>query len=266
MSHLKNISEDLPDPIKNWIESIVYHTWDLILEGSYEHIYQLWKETIFKDFETQCLKKFPFDLQSKEEISLKDFTTFFAPKGRLTQFFNEYLQDFISINTWQWKEEKHRNIVNSDMFLKFFKEVFKIQNTYFENKASTPSISFTILPSSLSPNVSLVKLKLGDKIIEYRHEAPQRYSLTWPQDFKNKECSIEFYDFNGNQSKISAVGEWALLRLFQKGEISNTAKSENCFYKFKQKDFYATFEVIFFQNGDAFYLEEFQKIKLLNVN
>lgn len=266
LSELKSQASILPEPFKSWFVNLGENTWNLILENAREYIEEYWKTQILQEFNKNILNKYPFNPEASEDVSLTEFTNFFAPEGLLNQFSDIYLKPFLqktSPSSWQWKEVDNHTLGLKKNILQAFSLVLKIQETFFSGKSSTPHLEFTLSPQSLSANAKAVYFKIGDQLVKYRHEAPQLYSLKWPNKLEDQECKLEFQGFSDTQQNISYQGEWALFKVLNQSQVLPSSCASSIAYKWQLGEFTTVFEISSSSEGQQMNLKLFDTLRTL---
>lgn len=211
-------AKHLPEPSKSWLMQIQDDIWVLILQSAKNHINKAWHETMYIPFQ-QVNGLYPL-ANSNQEISMDMFESWFAPNGKIQQFFREYLQAFVNTSQAQWlsKEVENKKFPISDQLIQRFIQANIITNMFFPNNTSNCNIQFSVEKMTLDPVISQLRLNIGDQIIaDNQQENVYIPNLHWPV----ANATLNIQTIEGKKFKIEENGIWGLFRLLEQVNVLN---------------------------------------------
>jgi intracellular multiplication protein IcmF len=212
-------AKHLPEPCKSWLMQIQDDIWVLMLQSARNHINQVWHESIFTPYQQQLAPYYPLT-HSNQEMNMQVFETWFAPNGKLQQFFREYLQAFINTSQAQWigKEIENKKFPISDELIQRFIQANIITNMFFPNNTSQCHIQFSVEKMTLDPVISQLKLTIGDQVIvDNQQENIYIPNLHWPA----ADAFLSIQTLEGKKFQIEEKGIWGLFRLLEQVNVLN---------------------------------------------
>ncbi|MCW9018016.1 MAG: type VI secretion system membrane subunit TssM, partial [Kangiellaceae bacterium] len=101
ISSLESYAKKVPDPIKQWLESIADQSWKVVLSSGRRHLNTEWKNRVYSSYTRGIANGYPLKRSSKEELAVLDFAEFFKPNGTLDKYYQELAKPFINSRSWQ---------------------------------------------------------------------------------------------------------------------------------------------------------------------
>lgn len=217
VSLLYSQSRQLPEPLSSWTKQLASETWGLLIKDSRQYINQEWQQTVYKDFQTTIAKRYPFDSQQPEEISIIDFNRFFSTNGSLNTFTENFVKPFLDVSNAEWKPKA----VN-DTILPIATETLDalmraniITNMFFPEHGNESKIDFSLQKISLDPVVATLVLEIGDSTLTDTQSSESLIRFTWPQE--NAKLALD--SIEGNHYELAEQGTWALFKLLEKVNV-----------------------------------------------
>ncbi len=237
---LLQASTAYPEPVKNWLESIAYGNWKLLLDASSQEINREWKAVLVPQYHRTLAQRYPLTRNTPNEAKVEDFKQFFSPQGQLANFFNNYLKPFIDTDKPRWKLLKIAglSVALSDNAIEQFERASIISRMFFTEGTDQINIRFFLEPVAIMSNLKNITLRYnGKEIVDY----PQQIKVSawyWPSENTDSEVSVEFVNNEGPSALLSKKGEWAWFRLFDQSHLQPTQNPKR-------------FELTFDLNGNA---------------
>lgn len=216
---LGEYAKRMPEPSKSWLNQIHDDIWLLMQNATKQYINQAWHEQVYASYEKQIDKHYPFS-DSKEELSISDFESFFAPNGNMQHFFRDYLQPFMNTSQAQWivKEVDNKKFPIPEQIIQKFIQANIITNMFFPNNASHCEIQFSLEKMNLDPVVGSLLLKVGQQEIrDSQQENLYIQNLHWPE----AGAALEINTIDGEKYQLTETGSWAFFRLLEKINVLN---------------------------------------------
>ncbi len=189
--------------------------------------------------------RYPFQLASSTDIPLGDFSHLFAPNGMIDTFFTQQVRQFVDMSGATWKIQAVNGVTPpiSQGALAEFQRAETIKQLFFASGA-TPSVQFSITPTSLDAGAAQVVLQLGGLNVSYAHGPPVPTQISWPgTDGMQTARLIITPTAGGGPVEIDASGPWALFRLFAQGSLSEAGSSDQYTLTFSQGGHTVTFNI-----------------------
>lgn len=239
ITNLQTFIINQPPQLQAWLQFIVKNSWLALLDGACNHINKVWHTTVVPAYKKMLEYKYPLFKDSKEDITLNDFSEFFGPHGIIDSFFNQYIRPLANIDqsNWSWKNIHGQPINFQQGSLEIFLRAALIQKMFYTNKTTTPKIYFTLAPMDIMPNTQSFSLHLDGQKIIFTNTNKQIYNLVWPGPNPGL-VTIDFVNREGKYFSTSQFGPWAWFRIIDK---SNLMPGQNT------KHFTITFDL----NGNA---------------
>jgi intracellular multiplication protein IcmF len=264
IEHLLTITRSYPEPIKSWLYNLTTNAWHLMLISSEDYINSMWQKNIIPQYDAQIADRFPFVNTENNDVSLTNFSYFFAPHGLLDKFFKDYLAAFIDSSQLPWKLK----VLDGDSLpiyhntLANLQRAFQIQRIYFRRADQSLYVPFFIQPLAIKNNTLNFTISLGNQQKTYQHG--QLYTadqFVWPDDINSNLAKIILADRNNNHISINEHGPWAWFKLLQQLKIK-PGKNKHYNIMLNKKDLAAEIDLSTQQSDNPFSLTLFQKFKL----
>lgn len=217
------LSNQLPQPLTNWLKTITKSTWQLMLTASREQINAMWSSRIFPEYERNIANRYPILKDSHDEISVEHFNQFFGPGGTIESFFNTYLKPFVNMREvyWTWKSLDGLSIAIPQEKLDMLIRASMIQRMFYANNPDSPSVRFSLTPISLSENNTSFSINIGGKKISYELGVKKTESAVWPGP-EGQFITLRFNTLSPNKPTKTVEGFWAWLRLLDASKLQAT--------------------------------------------
>ncbi|MCY9829507.1 ImcF-related family protein, partial [Vibrio chagasii] len=75
---LKRISSGLPSPLESMVAKLADESWYVVKQEAIKHLEVRWYDDVYEPYYTKLASRYPFNNQSKKDVALQDFETFFA--------------------------------------------------------------------------------------------------------------------------------------------------------------------------------------------
>ncbi|MEO8402660.1 MAG: type VI secretion system membrane subunit TssM [Gammaproteobacteria bacterium] len=214
-----------PEPLKTWLNNIANESWNFILQENAQYVEAAWQNEIIPTYNTEIANHYPFSQNSNQEVNLQQFTTFLGHRGKLAQFYQAYLKNYVNENDnqWTWKIVDNQKIPFSDALLASLQHASQIQSAFFQDGSNKLSIDFTLQPVELEANSKSFNLNINGQLISYKKNS-QRFvrALSWPGNFSAHASSINFVTPKNQLVGNTIKGDWAWFKL-----VNNATQTVN---------------------------------------
>jgi len=263
IEHLLTITQSYPEPIKSWLYNLTTNSWHLMLLSSEDYINSIWQKNIVPQYNAQIANHFPFASIENNDVSLTNFSYFFAPHGLIDKFFKDYLDAFVDSSQLPWKL---KNLDGDSLpiypsTLSSLQKAFQIQRTYFRRSDQSLYVPFSIQALAIKNNTESFTIALGNQQKTYQqgilYDADQ---FIWPDDVNSNLAKVVFTGENNNHVAINEHGPWAWFKLLQ----PQKTKADKNHYKIllSKKDLAAKIDLVIQQSHNPFALTLFRRFKL----
>lgn len=263
-SSLRANQNTLPEPVKEWLNSLSDIGWSLLLQKARQEINLIWKNDVVHFYELAIEERYPLSANASVEVELADFIEFFRTNGRLDGFLTRYLEPFINYRSSEWEQKRvdEQLLGLSKETISNLQQLKRISTLFFGRNAAEPKLSFSFKPISLGGNVEKVTLAFGNKVITYSHGPRFPHDISWPFDGGFDNARISFYSINGETSDAAEEGPWALFKIMQRYQLTQTNNNSVFNVMFSQQGMEGAFEMRVHSEFNPVGTKLLQRIKL----
>jgi type VI secretion system protein ImpL len=165
--------------------------------------------------------RYPF-VRSDRDVPLPDFARLFAPEGLFDRFFKENLAPLADTSgpQWSWRPGSPLASGLSGATLRQFQRAAEIRDAFFPTGGTTPVVSFTVTPMTISGSAESAVLKVNATTVESQPGVSMATPVEWPGGSADNHAAIALRSgFFGQVSILERRGPWALYRLLDAGSI-----------------------------------------------
>ncbi|MBB1486601.1 type VI secretion system membrane subunit TssM [Oceanospirillum sediminis] len=176
-----------------------------------------WQRNVLDYYNAQIASFYPFSQQAVLDVSLKAFEDFFAPKGMMADFANQYLVYFSA------RENSHpvlqsflpgRFMSLSAGFWRSMDAVSDIQSAFFI--ADTFGLQFAVRTQQLTPQLTEFSIASDRVIYSYRNGPSLWKNIRWPISGSEAwDLSVRLKSLDASQFQQTYTGIWSWFRLAQ---------------------------------------------------
>jgi type VI secretion system protein ImpL len=220
ITQLAEYAKQLPNPWQAWLALAVDSSWQLIALRTQAYLAQLWQQQVFAAYEQKLANRFPFAADVQQEVSLTDFSLFFAPNGLLDSYFSHYLRPFIDTSSipWQLKKLANQTIAINPAALIALQQAAIIQRMFYPVEQAKPALEFKLLPLAIDARITSLSLVINGQQLSYPADDTS-LTVIWPGDKNMPEAKLVYQDQTGTHPVVDFKGPWALFRLLQQGTL-----------------------------------------------
>ncbi|MBS0357738.1 MAG: type VI secretion system membrane subunit TssM [Proteobacteria bacterium] len=235
-----------PKPMQDWLKKIALNNWQLVLNEAQSYLNQQWQETVFDEYQTNLLDKYPFQKEAKVDVPLDKFTQFFNYGGTLDTYFKTYLEPFIDVtqSNWQLKKVNDLTLNISPAMLQELIRAKLIRKMFFSKEQSSPHVNFQLKPIIFQPIVKTVRLNMSGQFVEDIQESNKITTLTWPGHLANKPVTLTLEEVNGQAYTVTYEGPWAWFKLLDDSNLEKDADTRHFYLLFNINEDGAKYELI----------------------
>ncbi|WOH63795.1 type VI secretion system membrane subunit TssM [Bradyrhizobium sp. BWA-3-5] len=217
-----------PELVRTIMNDIAHSTWSVLLKQAHDHVNAVWMREVVPVCEAVIFQRYPLFAAATEDITLKDFSDFFRPRGILDDFFQKYLSPLVV--------EGRTGLALATIdgaaapiaanVLAQFRRAQEVRKAFFSGSGSAPAVKFSIKPVYLASKLLRATFVMDGTEIVYRHEAPRAHDLEWPARTDASSVSVTLAAVDGTEDKIERSGPWALFRLVDTSRLSSRGSSD----------------------------------------
>ena len=213
------------------------------------------------EFCTKAIRgRYPFVRTSNLDVTPEDFARLFAPAGVLDGFFQKYLAAHADTteNPWRFRDPA----MGASVSLAEFQRARVIRDVFFTGAASAPSIQLDFKPVEMDVSIRQIVLDVDGKLVRYAHgpQVPVRVQFPGPGGRSQVRVSIAPPGPSGS-SGSKFEGPWALFRMFDGVQISQTNQPERFVATLNIEGRRATFEIFAGSVRNPFDLPELSQFR-----
>ncbi|MFZ6850104.1 type VI secretion system membrane subunit TssM [Undibacterium sp. RuRC25W] len=202
--------------------------------------------------------RYPF-ADSTQDASIDDFNSIFAAGSPADEFFKKSLAPLVDTSTrpWRYKSPDSVNLMATSDALtngqasvsaatgptltgellkllaksgpnpEIFNQMAQIRQVFFrEHEAKRMALKFLATVQSLDPSVTEVILDFDGQVQRYSHGPVQPFQISWPGPRGGIMAEVSVQPrLRPDTSTISSRGPWALLRLLERGKVTQGANA-----------------------------------------
>ncbi|AGH81618.1 IcmF-like protein [Psychromonas sp. CNPT3] len=261
---LQRIASGLPKPLDSMIKKLADESWYVVKQEAIKYLEVRWIDDVYKEYQEKLASRYPFDAQSKKDVSLQDFEQFFAPNGTLNEFYNKQLKIFMDESLAKSESNSGHSLIRQEV-LDQLQQAKKIQQAFF-NRKGILNVEFSLEPIELSANKRRSVINVDGQYVEYSHGPRKSVELLWPNTLRASATSkVTLVPSAPNRSprSIKIQGPWAFFRLLDKGQVIS-ASATSVDYKFKIDGGYARYRLHSEADNNPFTTSLFKSFKLSN--
>ncbi|MDR2821291.1 MAG: type VI secretion system membrane subunit TssM [Desulfovibrio sp.] len=250
LRRLENAAERLPAPVRGWYSTVIAGGLQRMLAISARTVNRAYQEQVISVYDKNLRSYYPFDSNSEHDVNLENFSGFFRAGGTLDNFYDAYLQPFVT-RTGTLRNIMGRTLPVSGAKVAQLQRANRVQDAFFMSGREL-GINFLMEPYALDATAKQVTLSNAGKTLSYWHGPVQGVSLTWPAGSgQTTQASVEISELHGINTKKTTRGDWALFRLFQSGSIKRQ-EGNTCLIEIQENGRWAQFLIQFRNKTNPF--------------
>ncbi len=219
LSQLRLSTLSAPPALGDSILALVRETSNIANAGLQADMNSTWQAQVLPFCTAAINGRYPV-ANSRQDITIADFSRFFAPSGLLDQFFERQLKPFIdtSISPWKVMNTTGMQLNITPAALGYFEQAARIRAMFFPGGAATPQLIFEVTPIDLDPGALRVKLDIDGQALIYQYGPPQQVAMKWPASTGGVRVEFGAQE-PGFASSLTVPGPWALLRFVRSSDL-----------------------------------------------
>jgi hypothetical protein len=219
-------------------------------------IQTIWQQEILPSYE-KIANIYPLDKSSATDISLEEFSAFFAPNSKPSIFIRNYIKPFANFKSTSWENNSPINF--SEDFLNQLTLFTWIQKMFFKEKKLF--LRLNLIPQKLQQNIKQIALQINNKKIDIFSGTEPAITITWPF-LQPNPTSINIVDINNHQFYKITDGSWSLFKLIDSGKVYNSNNSKELILKLNIQNQPIKFRLIADNTINPFTFKIFENFKL----
>jgi|GEM_PF-1759890 len=223
---MRTLATMMPNPIKDWLQTLTQSIWVLMLDQTAELINQHWEGEVYPFYERHIGSRFPIKPGSDDDIRISDFTTFFGPGGTMQRFFEKYLDPFLNTNAHAWTI-KTADGIGLPLTQERVEMIFKssvIQKMFYQDNRQIPTVLFSLMPTHIPSELQSINLSVGGKVVEINNKRATPIPFEWP-GMDGDSAGITWVNPKTGESKLVKTGPWAWFRLLKTANLSMSSQA-----------------------------------------
>lgn len=225
ITQLLNQAKSSPEPVKSWLNALAHNTWHSMLQTSRNHLNLLWIAEVWPTYRGHIQNRYPLFKDAPREMTLAEFTHFFAPHGLLDRFIAHNVLGFVDHSQlyWQWKYLDGERLDIPQAALEMFNRAALIRKMYFADNQTSPQVTFTLTPTSMQYMSGNYLLNLAGQSINYLRDFREAKTVIWPG--KNSETATLEFNTPSGATTWKETGDWALFKLLARAQWTPSANT-----------------------------------------
>ena len=214
---LKETINKVPSPLRDWFQTIIERTWDLIQQHATQHVDALWRANFYTYYHKEFCQTYPFLENATNDLDITVFKELFGEKGLLETFYHTYFKPLINIIK---HNPSNSNITkpNHEKADIYTTALHMIESTLsfrdeFMDKSNNIMIPFYIESFTMDQSIASLTFTYGTNQLNYRHGPVQRKRFSWTDLMTEQAtCKISVTDFNQNETVHHFDGLWGIFK------------------------------------------------------
>ncbi|RDU62931.1 type VI secretion system membrane subunit TssM [Helicobacter didelphidarum] len=207
---LQNDLSLLPIELRKYYMLLSNNAWKLIEASAIADLNIAWSKEVHNSFINDIAPYYPFNLSSKNSLSMDSFKAFFGKTGTWNKFYEEYLRNMIikKGSSYSINPMYASKLSLSVSFMRSIANIATLSNLMFDTNNNL-AISYSIESVDLSPEFNYVTFGY-DTMMRYDHTFSTKLDIV-ANHFKDSSI-LEFNATNHNnimEFSKKYTGEWA---------------------------------------------------------
>ncbi len=217
----------MPGMVANMTEDAALTLEGIAVGSSKSQLNQALGDQVARQCQQIISNRYPFFGNAQREVPMADFARLFGPNGIMNTFFEQKLVGMVdqSAKNWRWRGDTDLSRTLSNQALRQFERAALIRDAFFAGGGGLPSVNFSVLPVTLSPDAYTVTFDVNGQKLEYDHRAARPLAMSWPGPAGGRVAVSMTPELPGQRNEISQTGEWGLMRLIRQGAALNQGDS-----------------------------------------
>jgi type VI secretion system protein ImpL len=257
-------SAHLPEPLKSMTQALAAGNQDLIMDSSKSQLNRLWQSEVMPLYQSGIQGRYPFDRGSSKDVTLEDFSRFFAPGGILDTFFNNNLKAFVdtSGSSWRMIAQNNQTLAVSPAALVQLQAATKIRQIFFGSGGGAPLVKFSLKLLVLDTRAASFWLNLeGQQSKATQLDTGKSAAFQWPGTDGSRMVSFGFETKDGRKPHRATEGQWAWFKMLERAQIQQMDQDKYLF-TFDIEGLQADYELSASSINNPFSLNTFNSIHL----
>ncbi|MCG9759111.1 hypothetical protein L1D50_08315 [Pseudoalteromonas sp. Isolate6] len=181
-----------------------------------EYLQEKWQQDVVAPYRKNVAVYYPFN-KSGEDLKLSALAAFFAPNSSISNFEEQILGQFVSVDgTLQFP------VFGREAALSLSPEVTTFLSTYGKlqrelyGQDGNLKLNIVIAPKSMSAALSEFTLRVGERKLTYTHGPLVETQFTWPTDFTEQSLELVLTDLSNQKMTHTLEGVWSPMRLVER--------------------------------------------------
>jgi type VI secretion system protein ImpL len=224
---LKLTAETLPAPFREVLRNLAIQGSQEVNRGIGQLLSRQMVVTIGDACRVAVDGNYPFASDSKQDVSIDDFTRVFAQGGVIDDFFAKTLAPFVdtAARPWRYKILPGATEPVQGPNLEPFERAKAIRDVFFTDPGQKKLVwKAEVKIPELDPTITGLVLDIDGQSEQYQHGPDRPFAVTWPGPRGGAHAEITANPrIRPDTSTLSTDGPWAFMRLLKKGRLIETA-------------------------------------------
>jgi len=213
-------------------------------------------------FGSQCAEvvahSFPVQPAAALEITLADFTRFFAPQGAFAKFVGQELGGYIDTSTPEWAAKSNAAEIGlTAANVHALQAANQVTRTFFASDPATPRLVYQVEPVALT-GAKTVSLRIDGQTLNYDGKAAVPATFDWPG---SGTAAVQFAVEGSSAPEVRTwPGQWAVFRMMKTAAVKAGSTPATGDGSLTQGGARFDFRVRTFVAGNPFVVDPFVKI------
>lgn len=182
-----------------------------------------WQKQVYQPFTANFASKFPFDIDSDQDVDLKIFNRHFKAGGFFSTYQEQLFSQFESLDGQRFITGfiPGQNIYIQETVLEQFKHLTDIQDVLYLPNQNNLAVPFKLSVNDMSASAVKFELFSQRSLLVYQHGPKLWFDFNWPDLATSQELLATFTNTSGQKSTLSYSGDWAWIRMIYQNYVNS---------------------------------------------
>lgn len=222
--NLRANASRLPAPLQRMMEVAVSDFEGDAAGSTISQLNQALNSEVTRVCQDVTANRYPFARGSGRDVQMSEFARVFAPNGAIDKFFVNRLATYVDMSgeQWDWKVDSVIAQEMSKATLREFQRAAEIRDAFFPSGSPQIGLNMVVRPNTISGNAELALMEVNGTVIQSQQVGNAPVSMTWPGTGAGSASITIFPELPGRTSTVTEAGQWAFMRLIEKGGASRS--------------------------------------------
>ncbi|WP_394251186.1 type VI secretion system membrane subunit TssM [Vibrio profundi] len=240
IASLSDLSQSQLSVAKEITDRVVTQSNEMVMALAHEYINNAWSKEVYQPYQQRLASFYPFNQQSKTDVSVADVKAFFVSNGIVESFNNNRLSSFVKSNDgapYLPGLLPSTGLMLAPDVWTMIDKASDIKNALFLADPSNISINFQLKAVDMSSNLTEFAIISDKPIFTYRHGPTLWSQQSWQGDAKLIEkLGVKLNAQDTTVGENTVEGTWSWFRLFESNVSFTTSQDTQVEFKYGESN------------------------------